>query len=160
MLLRFAEQDSLTNLANRRAMSRFCATLRPTEQICLVLVDVDHFKDVNDRHGHLVGDIVLREVAAVLSGSVRAMDRVARWGGEEFLIALPGGSAVLGAEAATRLRLRVEQHSWSQHAPGLRLTVSAGVSAGPAGEFETVLSRADAAVYAAKRAGRNRVITS
>jgi diguanylate cyclase (GGDEF)-like protein len=160
MLLRFAEQDSLTSLANRRAMERFCATLRPTEQICLVLVDVDHFKDVNDRHGHLVGDIVLREVAAVLSGSVRAMDRVARWGGEEFLIALPGGSAVLGAEAATRLRLRVEQHSWSQHAPGLRLTVSAGVSAGPAGEFETVLSRADAAVYAAKRAGRNRVITS
>jgi diguanylate cyclase (GGDEF)-like protein len=160
MLLRFAEQDSLTSLANRRAMERFCTTLRPTEQICLVLVDVDHFKDVNDRHGHLVGDVVLREVAAVLSGSVRAMDRVARWGGEEFLIALPGGSAGLGAEAGRRLRRRIEEHSWSQHAPGLRLTVSAGVSAGPAGEFETVLSRADAAVYAAKRAGRNRVITS
>jgi diguanylate cyclase (GGDEF)-like protein len=160
MLLRFAEQDSLTNLANRRAMERFCATLRPTEQICLVLVDVDHFKDVNDRHGHLVGDVVLREVAAVLSGSVRAMDRVARWGGEEFLIALPGGSAALGAEAASRLRRRIEEHSWSEHAPGLRLTVSAGVSAGRAGEFDTVLSRADAAVYAAKRAGRNRVITS
>ena len=160
MLLRFAEQDSLTNLANRRAMERFCATLRPTEQICLVLVDVDHFKDVNDRHGHLVGDVVLREVAAVLSGSVRAMDRVARWGGEEFLIALPRGSAALGAEAARRLRRRIEEHSWSEHAPGLRLTVSAGVSAGPASEFQTVLSRADAAVYAAKRAGRNRVITS
>ena len=54
----------------------------------------------------------------MLSGSVRAMDRVARWGGEEFLVALPGGSAALGAEAATRLRLRIEQHSWSQHAPG------------------------------------------
>ena len=93
MLLRFAEQDPLTDLANRRAMERFCAALRPSEQICLVLVDVDHFKDVNDRHGHLVGDVVLREVAAVLSGSVRSMDRVARWGGEEFLVALPGGSA-------------------------------------------------------------------
>jgi diguanylate cyclase (GGDEF)-like protein len=159
-LLRFAELDSLTNIANRRAMERFCAALRPTEQVCLVLVDVDHFKDVNDRHGHLVGDVVLREVAGVLSGSVRAMDRVARWGGEEFLVALPGGSATLGAEAAARLRRRIEEHSWSEHAPELRLTVSAGVSAGPAGEFETVLSRADAALYAAKRTGRNRVITS
>jgi diguanylate cyclase (GGDEF)-like protein len=160
ILLRFAEQDSLTSLANRRAIEGFCATLRPSEQICLVLVDVDHFKNVNDRHGHLVGDAVLREVAAVLSGSVRAMDRVARWGGEEFLIALPGGSARLGAEAAGRLRRRIEEHGWSLHAPGLHLTVSAGVSSGPAGEFEAVLARADAAVYAAKRAGRNRVITS
>src|SRR5918911_4593930 len=141
-------------------MERFCAALRPHEQICLVLVDVDHFKAVNDRHGHMVGDVVLREVAAVLSGSVRAQDRVARWGGEEFLIALPGGSAGLGAEAASRLRRRVEEHAWSLHAPGLRLTVSVGVSAGPAGEFSTVLARADAAMYAAKRAGRNRVMTS
>jgi diguanylate cyclase (GGDEF)-like protein len=141
-------------------MERFCTTLRAHEQICLVLVDVDHFKDVNDRHGHLVGDVVLREVASVLNSSVRAMDRVARWGGEEFLIALPGGSARLGAEAAGRLRRRIEEHAWSSHAPGLQLTVSAGVSSGPAGEFSTVLARADAAMYAAKRAGRNRVMTS
>lgn len=160
VLLRVAEQDSLTNLANRRAMERFCASRPPQEQICLVLVDVDHFKDVNDRHGHLVGDSVLREVAAVLSGSVRTMDRVSRWGGEEFLIALPGGSARLGAEAARRLRQRVAEHSWSRYAPGLQLTVSAGVSSGPASEFSTVLARADAAMYAAKRAGRNRVMTS
>jgi diguanylate cyclase (GGDEF)-like protein len=160
MLRRFAEQDSLTNLANRRAIEHFCTSLPATESICLVLVDVDHFKAVNDRYGHIVGDVVLREVAAVLSGSVRAQDRVARWGGEEFLIVLPGGSAGLGAEAARRLRRRVEEHAWSLHASGLRLTVSAGVSAGPAGEFEVVLSRADAAVYAAKRAGRNQVITS
>jgi len=160
VLLRFAEQDSLTSLANRRAMERFCAGLDVDEPICLVLVDVDHFKAVNDRHGHLVGDAVLREVASVLAGSVRAKDQVARWGGEEFLIALPGGSATLGAEAAARLRRRVEDHAWSLHAPGLRLTVSAGVSAGPAGEFATVLAQADAAVYAAKRAGRNRVVTS
>ncbi len=160
VLLRVAEQDSLTSLANRWAMERFCAGLAPQEQICLVLVDVDHFKNVNDRHGHMVGDVVLREVATVLAGAVRAKDRVARWGGEEFLIALPGGSAALGAEAAGRLRRRIEDHAWSLHAPGLRLTVSAGVSAGPAVEFATVLARADAAVYAAKRAGRNRVVTS
>ena len=160
VLLRFAEQDSLTNLANRRAIEQFCASLRATDHVCLVLVDVDHFKAVNDLHGHLVGDVVLREVAAVLSGSVRSVDRVARWGGEEFLIALPGGTAVLGAEAAGRLRRRVEEHAWSAHAPGLRLTVSAGVSAGPAGDFPAILQRADAAVYEAKRSGRNRVVSN
>ena len=160
VLVRFAEQDPLTNLANRRAIEQFCASMRASEQVCLVLVDVDHFKDVNDRHGHLVGDAVLREVAAVLSGSVRAVDRVGRWGGEEFLVALPGGTAMLGAEAAGRLRRRIEEHAWSEHAPGLRLTVSAGVSAGRAGDFPTILARADAALYAAKGAGRNRVVSS
>ncbi len=160
VLMRAAEQDPLTGLANRRAMERFCTGLRAHEQICLVLVDVDHFKDVNDAHGHLVGDAVLREVATVLASSVRSVDRVARWGGEEFLVALPGGPAVLGAEAADRLRRRIEGHAWSLQAPGLLLTVSAGVSAGAAGDFASVLARADAAVYTAKRAGRNRVVTS
>ena len=160
VLLRFAEQDPLTNLANRRAMEQFCTSMHPSEQVCLVLVDVDHFKDVNDRHGHLVGDAVLREVASVLSVSIRSVDRVARWGGEEFLVALPGGTAVLGAEAAGRLRRRIEQHAWSEQAPGLRLTVSAGVSAGRAGDFAAILARADAALYAAKGAGRNRVVSS
>jgi diguanylate cyclase (GGDEF)-like protein len=164
-LERLSQEDPLTGLANRRRwdleVGAVCREVREHGGlVSLVLLDIDHFKDVNDRHGHLVGDVVLREVASVLSGSVRAKDRVARWGGEEFLIALPGGSAVLGAEAATRLRRRVEEHAWSLHAPGLRLTVSAGVSAGPAGEFATVLARADAAVYAAKRAGRNQVMTS
>jgi diguanylate cyclase (GGDEF)-like protein len=160
VLLRFAEQDPLTCLANRRAMEQFCTSMHPSEQVCLVLVDVDHFKDVNDRHGHLVGDAVLREVASVLSVSIRSVDRVARWGGEEFLVALPGGTAVLGAEAAGRLRRRIEQHAWSEQAPGLRLTVSAGVSAGRAGDFAAILARADAALYAAKGAGRNRVVSS
>ncbi len=157
-LLRSAEQDPLTGLANRRGMGRFCAALAPTEQLCVVLVDVDHFKDVNDRFGHGVGDGVLREVGALLSSSVRSLDRVARWGGEEFLLVLPGGSSTLGAEAADRLRRLVEQHAWSVHAPGLRLTVSAGVAAGPAGEVDAVLQRADAAMYAAKRGGRNTVV--
>jgi diguanylate cyclase (GGDEF)-like protein len=160
VLLRFAEQDPLTNLANRRAIEQFCASMRASEQVCLVLVDVDHFKNVNDRHGHLVGDAVLREVGSVLSSSIRSVDRVARWGGEEFLVALPGGTAVLGAEAADRLRRRIEQHAWSEQAPGLRLTVSAGVSAGSAREFAAILGRADAALYAAKGAGRNRVVSS
>ena len=158
-LIRTAEQDPLTGLANRRAVERFCAAMPLPDQVCLVLVDVDHFKEVNDAHGHPVGDAVLREVADVLSRSVRAVDRVARWGGEEFLLALPGASGELGAEAAARVRRRVQDHDWHAVAPGLRLTVSAGVACGPAGDLEAVLERADEAMYAAKRGGRNRVVS-
>jgi diguanylate cyclase (GGDEF)-like protein len=159
-LLRSAEQDPLTGLANRRALERSCAQLRPGAQVCLVLVDVDHFKEVNDRYGHAVGDAVLRETAALLTRSVRSMDVVARWGGEEFLIALPGGNAKLGSEAAARVCRRVRAHAWSTLVPGLRLTVSAGVAAGPASELESVLQRADDALYGAKQAGRDRAVTS
>jgi len=157
-LVRFAEQDPLTGLANRRAMERFCTGLAGGP-VCLVLVDVDHFKAVNDRYGHAVGDRVLREVATVLVHSVRSVDRVARWGGEEFVVALPAGSPALGAEAAERIRRRVQEHAWSLHAEGLRLTVSAGVAAGAADDLPAVLGRADAAMYRAKGAGRNRVVT-
>lgn len=158
-LIRTAEQDPLTGLENRRGVERFCAAMAPSEPVCLVMIDIDHFKDVNDRFGHAAGDAALREVAAVLSASVRSVDRVARWGGEEFLIALPAGSGELGAEAASRVRRRVEAHDWRSIVEGLALTLSAGVACGPAGEMSAVLHRADAALYEAKRAGRNRVVT-
>jgi diguanylate cyclase (GGDEF)-like protein len=159
-LIRTAEQDPLTGLANRRAIEGFCAQLPLHEQVCLVLVDVDNFKGVNDRFGHAVGDDVLREVGNLLTRAVRSVDRVARWGGEEFLIALPGGSGTLGADAAARVCRRVEGHAWSSVAADLKLTVSAGVACGPANQVEAVLLRADAAMYAAKNAGRNRAVSS
>jgi diguanylate cyclase (GGDEF)-like protein len=156
-LLRTAEQDTLTGLANRRSMERFLGQLPDAGSACLVLVDVDHFKEVNDRFGHVVGDEVLRQVAGLLGRGVRTVDHVARWGGEEFLVVLPGGSAQLGVEAATRLLQRVEDHPWAHVRPGLTLTVSAGVARGDVADLDDVLYRADAALYAAKRAGRNRV---
>lgn len=159
VLIRTAEQDPLTGLANRRGVERFCSTLAPTEPICLVMIDIDHFKTVNDRFGHATGDATLREVAEVLGSSVRSVDRVARWGGEEFLLALPSNSVDFGAEVASRVRRRAQEHHWEHLAPGLGLTVSAGVACGPASELADVLHRADAALYAAKRAGRNRVVT-
>ncbi len=159
-LIRTAEQDPLTGLANRRGVERFCATMPPGSHVCLVLIDIDHFKAVNDRYGHAAGDAVLREVGAVLTGSVRDVDRVARWGGEEFLIALPTPSAELGAEAATRVLSRVAEHDWSSVLGTVRLTVSAGVASGPAGDLRGVLDQADAALYSAKRAGRNRVVAA
>lgn len=154
-LLRHAEQDPLTGLANRRSMERFLGQLPEAGTACLVLVDVDHFKQVNDRYGHVVGDEVLRQVAALLGRAVRTVDHVARWGGEEFLVVLPGGSAQLGVEAAGRLRQRVEEHPWSLVRPDLTLTVSAGVARGPVSALDDVLRSADAALYSAKRAGRN-----
>ena len=156
-LLRTSEQDPLTGLANRRSMERFLDQLPESGTACLVLVDVDHFKDVNDRYGHVVGDEVLRQVATLLGRGVRAVDHVARWGGEEFIVVLPGGSTALGVDAANRLRQRVEEHQWSVVRPGLRLTVSAGVASGDVPDLDAVLHRADAALYAAKRGGRNLV---
>ena len=157
-LLVTAQQDPLTGLANRRAVEQFCASLHPTSGVSLVLVDVDHFKLVNDRYGHAVGDAVLRETAALLTRSVRAMDVVARWGGEEFLIALPGGTGPQGADAAMRVCRRVREHPWHRLAEGLTLTVSAGVSSGTAAELDAVLYRADTALYAAKESGRDRAL--
>ncbi|HEY6796697.1 MAG TPA: GGDEF domain-containing protein [Kineosporiaceae bacterium] len=157
-LLVTAEQDPLTGLANRRAVERFCASLHPGSGICLVLIDVDHFKTVNDRFGHGVGDAVLRETASLLTRSVRAMDIVARWGGEEFLIALPGGSGRLGADAAARVCRRVRDHGWFRLARGLRVTVSAGVASGTAAGLGEVLHRADTALYTAKASGRDRAV--
>jgi len=157
-LLVTAQQDPLTGLANRRAVEGLCASLHPAGPISLVLVDVDHFKTVNDRFGHAVGDSVLQQTATLLTRSVRAMDVVARWGGEEFLIALPGGSGRLGADAAGRVCRRVRDHPWDRLAPGLRLTVSAGVASGTAAELDTVLARADTALYGAKTSGRDRAV--
>jgi diguanylate cyclase (GGDEF)-like protein len=159
-LMRRAEQDPLTGLANRHSMERFLDQLPDHGVACLVLLDVDHFKDVNDRFGHVAGDEVLRQVSTLLARGVRAVDHVARWGGEEFLVVLPGGSAQLGLEAATRLRTRIAEHPWSLVRPGLTLTVSAGVASGPVADLDLVLRRADTALYAAKRAGRNLVRAS
>jgi diguanylate cyclase (GGDEF)-like protein len=159
-LLRSAEQDPLTELANRRALERFCGQIRGDREVCLVLIDIDDFKQVNDRFGHAAGDWVLCEMAGLLTRSVRSVDVVARWGGEEFLIALPGGSGRLGSDAATRVCERVREHPWHQVATGLRVTVSAGVASGPVDDLDAVLRQADAAMYRAKRAGRDQVVTT
>jgi diguanylate cyclase (GGDEF)-like protein len=157
-LLVHAEQDPLTGLANRRALERFCQQLVPGGDVSLVIIDVDHFKAVNDRFGHSVGDLVLQTLAGVLTRSVRTMDVVARWGGEEFLIALPGGSGRQGADAADRVCRRVRTHPWRRLVEGLAVTVSVGVASGPASELDVVLGRADAALYRAKRGGRDRTV--
>ena len=147
-----ATTDGLTGLDNRRAISaRFEAATGP---VAAILLDVDHFKRVNDVHGHAAGDDVLREVAQRVRAGLRPDDACGRWGGEEFLCLLDGVAmprAVLVAEA---LRTRVSD---APVGPGLRVTVSIGVAVGDPESPEALVARADEALYAAKAAGRDRV---
>jgi len=155
-LARAVDQDPLTGLANRRAMERFLHQLGPAQTVVLALVDIDHFKKVNDEHGHRAGDEALREVAGLFERLVGVLGRVARWGGEEFLVVLPGGTQEL-VGVVERLRQQVQVYAWELLRPGLRLTVSAGIARGRVETLPELLQRADAALYRAKRGGRNRV---
>jgi diguanylate cyclase (GGDEF)-like protein len=127
----------------------------------VAIVDADHFKLVNDRFGHQVGDAVLQELAKVLEKTRRTTDNLARYGGEEFTLLLLDPSAEKSAVALERIRNSVEQHDWERIAPGLHVTISGGVAAWrPGEEIDDVINRADEALYAAKNEGRNRIQVS
>ena len=160
-----AERDPLTGLGNRRHLARRSAELLPAAQrdqspLALALIDIDHFKPINDRHGHAVGDAVLVALAQLLRENTRVGDVLARHGGEEFVVMLPGMSQALAAEVCERLRERVAAYPWSgaAGATGLEtVTISIGLSATPGYDAAGLISRADAALYRAKRTGRNRL---
>ncbi|PTQ11500.1 GGDEF domain-containing protein [Sphingomonas oleivorans] len=154
-----ANRDALTGLWNRRAFLEFSARLvEGGRKLAIALIDVDHFKKINDRLGHEEGDRVLREVAAVLQSSVRRTDMVARWGGEEFAILFTGEDDGNAAALLDRIRLRIESARIAE-IDGQPLTFSGGVSLVQAGEasIEPGLGRADMLLYAAKHGGRNRL---
>ncbi|MFM2059643.1 MAG: hypothetical protein RLY71_4028 [Pseudomonadota bacterium] len=162
-----AQHDPLTGLLNRRAMQTLLERewqrhQRLGEPFALVSVDIDHFKRINDRHGHGAGDAVLREVALLLKDAARGIDLVARMGGEEFLLLLPGTDTRSGQTAAQRLRQALVTREMLL-TPGVTkvVTASFGVAAPLPGdqEVDVLLQRADAALYHAKRSGRNRVVT-
>lgn len=156
-LARQAHEDVLTGLPNRREVDRLL--LQWPRQIAVALVDVDHFKLVNDRFSHAVGDAVLRRLAAIMRDSSRPQDVAARLGGEEFVLILEGAPTASAAHAAERLRRAVEAFRWESLASGLRVTVSIGVaSAAEAADGADLLALADRRLYAAKREGRNRVV--
>lgn len=151
--------DGLTQLSNRRAFDRAIEreigrAARSDGRLSVVLIDLDHFKDLNDEYGHVTGDTVLRQISRALAGSVRTYDTIARYGGEEFAAVLPGCSAGLAFTLADRLRLAVQDA-----ASDIKVTASVGVATYPydGADTSTLLRSADRALYAAKRAGRNRV---
>lgn len=158
-----ASVDELTQVWNRRTVDRFVdeeaqRAARSGGPFCIAMLDLDHFKAVNDTWGHPVGDQVLKLFAATAAGTVRAIDKLGRYGGEEFVLLLPGTPLDGGLAITERVRARVEAAPWSDIKPGLAVTVSAGVALGQAGEpLADLMARCDAALYEAKHAGRNRV---
>lgn len=162
---RAAREDALTGLANRRHAEQslqHCLQMaqRLQQALSLAMLDLDHFKKVNDQHGHACGDAVLRELGQLLRSKLPAGTLAARWGGEEFLIVMPGFDALAAEKALEALRAAVQGHDWGRLADGLAVTASIGAASGAEleGDWAKTLARADAALYAAKRAGRNRVM--
>ncbi len=163
-LERMARTDSLTGVLNRRAFeSEFARemsrSLRSGTPLSMLLMDVDHFKFINDLHGHAAGDAVLRELAAILQRDLRRADLVARLGGEEFAALLPDTDADRATHTAERLRAVIEATQISSGNSRMMVTASFGVTAwqGDADAWERLLQRVDSAMYQAKQAGRNRV---
>ncbi|HEU4993923.1 MAG TPA: diguanylate cyclase [Gemmatimonadaceae bacterium] len=163
-----ATTDSLTRLLNRRALlERLSVELdrarRFRQHLSLLMVDIDHFKAINDQHGHLVGDTILRELGIVLAGAVRTVDVVARYGGEEFVVIVPETALEGAAVFGERLRERVAEHHFDLGAvPNFHLTCSVGVATFPSPRVaspEDLFARADEALYRAKSGGRNQVRT-
>lgn len=164
-----SRRDSLTATWNRRYLDERLSTLRDgsAEAGCVALVDVDHFKLVNDTYGHAIGDSVLRTLVTLMREGIDgpAPDGFcARYGGEEFALVLSGADPDDAVHTCERIRARVEEHDWTSIAPDLRVTVSVGVACLEAGVSDavedptpTVLDRVDELLYVAKRAGRNAV---
>ena len=157
-----ATHDELTGLLNRRAvLERLQVELRERDRapprLAVALIDLDHFKRVNDEHGHAAGDAVLRRFAEVARDEVRSGDLLARWGGEEFLLMMPGADAAQGLRGLARIRERLRATPMDGIAGGRVVTFSAGVAecVGVA-DIEPAIERADALMYRAKQAGRDR----
>ncbi|ADV66903.1 GGDEF domain-containing protein [Deinococcus maricopensis] len=152
-----ARHDPLTGIMNRRGAEDVLATLPATTPSALALVDVDHFKRVNDTYAHATGDAVLVRVAHALQSAIRAGDTVARYGGEEFLLILPGTAHPEADILCERLRAHIETLELTDLGADLRVTVSIGCASGQ-GDPAALLNLADDLLYTAKHDGRNRVV--
>ncbi|HET7231071.1 MAG TPA: tetratricopeptide repeat-containing diguanylate cyclase [Longimicrobium sp.] len=165
-LERLTREDALTGLANRRHLDALLAlewerARRFGRHLTAVMVDVDHFKAVNDGWSHATGDAVLRQVAHILRDGIRAVDVAARYGGEEFVLLLVETEPGQAVHACEKLRAAIEAHDWPSIAPGLRVTASFGVAGNTGADSpDDLLAAADARLYTAKRAGRNRVVAA
>lgn len=158
-----ADTDDLTGLASRRciliALNAALTCGMERGPLAVALVDVDHFKAVNDRYGHATGDLVLRRVGGAVVSALRSADRVGRFGGEEFLLVLQGADAPTALAIADRVRRAVETRPRGADEPGVTISIGFAM-AEPGDDADTLIDRADRALYAAKAAGRNRVLAA
>ncbi|HZV82617.1 MAG TPA: diguanylate cyclase [Geobacteraceae bacterium] len=167
MLKQLSNTDPLTKLYNRRYMldmleKEIQRAKRKGTRLSLILMDIDHFKKVNDLYGHQSGDQVLVTVAKLAAADLRGYDFTARYGGEEFVIALPETGHDDALMIAERVRHRIELHNFSGMLGTLRVTISMGVATCPTdfiGSIDDLIREADTALYRAKAAGRNRVVS-
>ncbi|OGG52911.1 hypothetical protein A2851_04455 [Candidatus Kaiserbacteria bacterium RIFCSPHIGHO2_01_FULL_53_29] len=168
-LQKLANVDPLTGLLNRRGFETHISVLmaqppegqrgEKSQRIALIACDIDHFKEINDRYGHDAGDHVLQEIAPLLRSAVRDTDCVARMGGEEFVLVLPGATEKKAVEIAERLRQTIEEQPVALgNESSVRVTVSFGVAyTDLREEFPQIIKQADEALYQAKESGRNKV---
>jgi len=165
-LRRVSQTDGLTGLDNRRYLEErlhemFEYSLRLHEPLSVVMCDIDHFKSVNDTYGHLAGDAILRQFADLIKEQAREIDRVGRYGGEEFLIILPGTVLDAAVTFARRVRDQIQAHEFIYEDERIRRTVSCGVAAWPhplIASRDQLIRSADEALYVAKETGRDKVV--
>jgi diguanylate cyclase (GGDEF)-like protein len=164
-LSKLAAFDPLTGLYNRRQMDEILRAealhaIQYKNVVGIIMADIDHFKNINDTYGHHAGDLMLQAVARILKESVRTADSVCRYGGEEFVIILPGASLNIIERIAKKIRTRFEKYKLEYEGQTLRATISLGAASFPqhASSLAEVIQRADQALYQAKRGGRNRVM--
>ncbi len=165
-LRRLATRDELTGLLNRRELDRVLAEecerdLRFGHEFALIMLDIDHFKSINDRHGHPAGDAVLKEVARRIQAEVRTVDRATRFGGEEFAVVVTESDAATALEIARRICATIAREPVAlPSGVALPVTISAGVAALPRDSRSdgALIAAADRALYAAKQRGRNRAV--
>jgi len=155
-----AIRDSLTNLYNHGYIYEFLSKeekrfIRSREPFSIIMIDIDHFKQMNDTHGHVQGDLLLRELAVLLKGHLRSSDIIGRYGGEEFLAVLVNSDLNTGFYVAEKIRKTVENYIFSN---GLTITISLGVSEYQETSISDLIDRADKKMYEAKRLGRNRTV--
>ena len=161
-----AELDELTGSFNRRCIMRMLEeeisrAARGGTPCSIALIDLDWFKRINDAYGHPTGDEVLRTFAITSFANIRAVDRLGRYGGEEFLLLLPGAAEDAAFRMLDRLRAIIAELDWSAFSPGMQVTISAGVATlRPNETSDNFLARADSALYASKARGRNRITSA
>ena len=161
-----AELDELTGSLNRRCIMRtlndeISRAHRGGSPCTIALIDIDWFKRINDTFGHPAGDEVLRTFAISVFANIRSIDRFGRFGGEEFLLVLPETPHETAIRLLERLRAIIAELDWNAFSPGMRVTLSAGITSLKANETsDTILARADRALYSAKAQGRNRIVSS
>jgi len=162
--MHLAMTDSLTHIPNRRALMDYAKrTLarRNGSPQALLMIDVDHFKEINDSHGHPVGDMVLQNIASLMEGRLRGHDFLGRYGGEEFCVVAPDTDIEGAMTLAEHLREAVASAPFSGDSGMFTVSISIGIAICPSrdsGELKDLLQKADAALYSAKQTGRNRVV--